>query len=380
MDADWTGIEFLAAHMAVLVATINLSFYIYAHAHTAWGRGFILGQFCAAGKLMAASITAYGPSAEIKTNVNSRRQLCGNYLSGLLNMPVHGRLMGQVQNNCEQNEAKFKTLGEIFRNRANWHMSESLTLVKRCTKAREMELAGRRDNAAKARSAISENAAELKSAPTQIEGGKGEEWHFSREEVRSPWFMILLLRLIPDYVRLGAGEWFRNDEGDYINGVRGVTIICDREKLDGARLYSIAHMSPRKMMALLMVDSNAIVTSAVAPKFPGWGSRVSTAAHGSLLRIGHASVALRTRGAHMLRCPRLPHIPTGRAAGLCGRVRRRGLGVLRVPPHVPRCCGPHAARGGPRAQAAGFRRGGQDTRAVDPGSGERGGRGPHCAR
>ena len=202
-----------------------------------------------------------------------------------------------VQFNCEQNEAMNKPLCEIAHNKSNFHEEDFLRAVQRNARARAMYRATQSkdaaDNASRGMSEIGSAIRALRSTPPEIPNGSGRQFKFTVEEVKSPAFIVLVLRWLADYVHghndsSNGVQWWVDDDGPYDpSGARATTLLADEGVTSGADLYSVGLMSPRTMSELLALRSYAAVRKSDIA-VPGWESMAKMLDWARELRLGYS--------------------------------------------------------------------------------------------
>ena len=238
----------------------------------------------------------------------SEDELFGLYSAGLVSLAKTARLMSPEQANCERPEAAFQPIKRVCSNRINFHLRQAFEILRRHLLAHRIE---KQTNSGSSESDIESRRESrfvvclfgislifcvlfshrievlyrrVARAPASLETGSGEARHFTPAEVHSPFFVIMWLHELPDYV-IGNVEhpWFLNDNGDFseelsFNGrayagcVKGVTVLCDYEATCGAVLYDAAWTTPTDLEGQLLEHTKVIVANPGSYSIPGWKS------------------------------------------------------------------------------------------------------------
>ena len=130
---------------------------------------------------------------------------------------------------------------------------------------------------------------ELELGPAGIPGGVGEARTFSAQVVQSPFFVIMWLKWLPDYI-LGhttTHKWWKDSDVPFSKpkrthvagvvdqdqgGVRPTTVLCDWAATAGAELYDRAWLTERGLEGALLVHTRRIVKDHEDFTLPGWES------------------------------------------------------------------------------------------------------------
>ena len=120
---------------------------------------------------------------------------------------------------------------------------------------------------------------------------RGEQRHFSSDEVGSEFFVMMWIKWLPDYlvghVDKTPIRWFRDDPGLFSprqvirlvdntrreihpGGFKGTTVICDFSAMKGASLYDIGWTSKTELEACLLTYTKLIVAHPESYSMPGW--------------------------------------------------------------------------------------------------------------
>ena len=127
---------------------------------------------------------------------------------------------------------------------------------------------------------------ELGLGPQPYEGLDGEARRFEAADVRTPFFVIMWLVWLPDYIigqSHGQAVWWKDDDvafsaeqrvfgRDVAGGVRPTTVLCDLATTSGATLLDAGWNSERELQVELLEFSKEIVANPGAHSMPGWES------------------------------------------------------------------------------------------------------------
>jgi hypothetical protein len=69
-----------------------------------------------------------------------------------------------------------------------------------------------------------------------------------------------------------SDPWWRDDAEDYVNGVRGTTILCNPRRMDGAFLFSSFWIQEHGLAPALLILTSDLCQNSRVQSFPGFES------------------------------------------------------------------------------------------------------------